>query len=240
MLKCYTGFGDYMKRFRKRCLKSLFLLLFVVMTIVATELTVYVCTLPVRKNVATPSVCIDPGHGGHDSGATYKGRREKDDVLRLSLLVRDKLEAKGIKVYMTREDDTFKTLEERCAFANKKHCSLFVAIHRNSSEKGKGMEIWVKNTPEKIDYFLAESILNQLNASGHITKARGVKTGYIKNADGNYYVNAHTKMPSCLAEIGFVTSEEDNQLFDKYLEEYAERIALGITETLTKFANETS
>lgn len=229
-----------MKRFRKRCLNSIFLLLFVFLTVVATMLTVYVCTLPIRKVVEVPSVCIDPGHGGHDSGATYEGRLEKDDVLRLSLLVRDKLEAKGIPVYMTREDDTFRTLDERCTFANQKHCALFVSIHRNSSEKGKGMEMWVKNTPEKVDYFLAETILSNLNTSGHITKARGIKTGYIKNADGNYYVNAHTKMPSCLAEIGFVTSPEDNELFDTYLEEYAECIASGIEATLLKFINEVS
>ena len=53
------------------------------------------------------SVCLDAGHGGEDCGATYGDRLEKDDNLRLTLLVRDKLEANGIKVYLTREDDTY-------------------------------------------------------------------------------------------------------------------------------------
>lgn len=40
-------------------------------------------------------------------------------------------------------------------------------------------------------------------------------------------------MPSCLVEAGFVTSDEDNALFDENLDAYALAIALGIYETLT-------
>lgn len=177
------------------------------------------------------SVCIDAGHGAHDSGAVNGARLEKDDNLHLALSVREKLEAKGIKVYMTREDDTFLSLDERCRAANKKKCTLFVALHRNSAESGSGVEMWIQNTPTDTDWALAENMLNALSET-EISKARGIKTGYAKNADGNYYVNAHTDMPSCLAEIGFITSEKDNELFDKNLDAYAEALANGIEKTL--------
>ncbi|MGN0561123.1 MAG: N-acetylmuramoyl-L-alanine amidase [Candidatus Fimenecus sp.] len=178
------------------------------------------------------SVCLDAGHGGEDSGATYGERLEKDDNLRLTLLVRDKLEANGIKVYFTREDDTYLTLAERCQIANRKRCTLFIALHRNSSDSGGcGVEMWVKNTPSDTEWALAENMLSALEDAG-ISKARGVKSGYAKNADGNYYVNAHTNMDSCLAEIGFITSDEDNALFDENLDAYADAIANGILETL--------
>lgn len=177
------------------------------------------------------SVCLDAGHGGEDSGATDGERLEKDDNLRLTLLVRDKLQANGIKVYLTREDDTFLTLEERCQIANRKRCTLFVALHRNSAQSGSGVEMWVKNTPSDTEWALAENMLSALEDAG-ISKARGVKSGYAKNADGNYYVNAHTNMPSCLAEIGFITSDEDNVLFDENLDAYADAIAKGIIKTL--------
>ncbi|MGN0554807.1 MAG: N-acetylmuramoyl-L-alanine amidase [Candidatus Fimenecus sp.] len=178
------------------------------------------------------SVCLDAGHGGEDCGATYGERLEKDDNLRLTLLVRDKLEANGIKVYVTREDDTYLTLAERCQIANRKRCTLFVALHRNSSDAGgNGVEMWVKNTPSDTEWALAENMLSALEDVG-ISKARGVKSGYAKNADGNYYVNAHTNMDSCLAEIGFITSDEDNALFDENLDAYADAIAKGILETL--------
>ena len=178
------------------------------------------------------SVCLDAGHGAHDVGAVNGERYEKDDNLRLALLVRDALEEKGVKVYMTRSDDTFLSLQERCDYANRRNCTLFVALHRNSAENGKGVEIWVQNTPGKIDWALAENILFQMEGVG-ISENRGVKTGYVHNPDGNYYVNAHTKMPSCLVEAGFVTSDEDNALFDENLDAYAQAIALGICETLT-------
>lgn len=182
------------------------------------------------------SVCLDAGHGGEDCGAIYGERLEKDDNLRLTLLVRDKLEENGIKVYLTREDDTYLTLEERCKIANRKHCTLFVALHRNSSESGgNGVEMWVKNTPSDTEWAVAENMLSALEDAG-ISKARGVKSGYAKNADGNYYVNAHTNMDSCLAEIGFITSDEDNALFDENLDAYANAIAKGIIKTLEEIS----
>lgn len=177
------------------------------------------------------SVCLDAGHGGEDCGATFGERLEKDDNLQLTLLVRNKLQENGIKVYLTREDDTFLTLEERCQIANRKRCTLFVALHRNSAQSGSGVEMWVKNTPSDTEWALAENMLSALEDAG-ISKARGVKSGYAKNADGNYYVNAHTNMPSCLAEIGFITSDEDNALFDENLDAYADAIAKGIIKTL--------
>ncbi len=177
------------------------------------------------------SVCLDAGHGAHDSGAVHGERLEKDDNLRLALSVREKLEAKGVKVYMTREDDTFLSLDERCRVANKKKCTLFVALHRNSAESGNGVEMWIQNTPTDTDWALAENMLNAL-ADTEISKARGIKTGYAKNADGNYYVNAHTDMPSCLAVFGFITSNTYNSLFDENLDAYAEALANGIEKTL--------
>ncbi len=183
------------------------------------------------------SVCLDAGHGGDDCGAVNGDRLEKDDNLRLTLLVRDRLQAQGIKVYLTRSDDTYLTLQERCDIANRKKCTLFVALHRNSAESGSGVEMWVKNTPSDTEWALAENMLNGLSEVG-ISKARGVKSGYAKNADGNYYVNAHTDMPSCLAEIGFITSDKDNELFDENIEAYAEAIAEGILKTLKETVQE--
>ena len=214
------------KRQNIRFVRTLFLVLIAVVLVGGTILAVYI-----HDSAPEISVCLDRGHGDHDPGAVSGDRQEKDDNLRIALLVRDNLEAKGIRVYMTRDDDTFLSLEERCALANKKKCALFVALHRNSAESGNGVEVWVENTPEKVDWALAENILNGLSEAG-ISKARGVKSGYVHNPDGNYYVNAHTKMPSCLVELGFITSDTDNALFDEHLNDYAKEIADAIEKTL--------
>ena len=47
-------------------------------------------------------IVLDAGHGGFDNGASYMGRAEKDDVLRLTLAVGKKLQEAGYSIYYTR------------------------------------------------------------------------------------------------------------------------------------------
>lgn len=178
----------------------------------------------------TAQVVIDAGHGGSDVGAEYNGRYEKDDNLAVALLVAEKLEEKGIDVELTRDDDTFISLENRCKIANKKQAELFVSLHRNSADGARGVEIWVSSDKPDKDTLLAENIMQNLDEAG-ISQNRGVKYGYAQG-DGNYYVNSHTDMPSCLVELGFMNSEEDNALFDQNLDSYAEAIAEAIEISL--------
>ena len=53
------------------------------------------------------TIALDAGHGGSDSGAVYKSRKEKDDTLRLTRAVGQILENSGINVYYVREDDEY-------------------------------------------------------------------------------------------------------------------------------------
>ena len=178
------------------------------------------------------TVCIDPGHGGSSSGATLGSRLEKDDTLRLSLLVRDILEERGYTVVMTRDNDSDVSLADRCKIANKARASLFVSIHRNSSTSpdATGMEMWVHSSNPTDDTLLAQNILDCLDTL-NITN-RGIHSGYRDGADMNYYINRHTKMPSVLAEIDFISNKNDNKNYDENIDEYALAIANGIEMTL--------
>lgn len=178
-------------------------------------------------------VVIDPGHGGKDYGAIYGERNEKDDNLKLALLVYDKLKEMGIDAELTRDNDKKISLEKRCAFANRKRAVLFVSLHRNSADGAKGVEIWIDNGENKDtekDRKLAETVLLKLDEAG-ISQNRGVKEGYARG-EGNYYVNSHTLMPSCLVELGFINSETDNTMFDENIEEYADAVAEAIADNL--------
>ena len=75
---------------------------------------------------------IDPGHGGVDSGASYKGRRECDDVLKLSLRVGELLKNNNENVYYTRSIDTTISLAERSNKENNGNYDYFISIHRNA------------------------------------------------------------------------------------------------------------
>ncbi|MGN0573701.1 MAG: N-acetylmuramoyl-L-alanine amidase [Acutalibacteraceae bacterium] len=176
----------------------------------------------------TAQVVIDPGHGGTDVGAEYNGRFEKDDNLALAILVNEKLNEMGIDSVLTRDKDKQISLEKRCKIANKKKADVFVSLHRNSADGAKGVEIWAGSDKPEKDTALAESILSGLDEVG-ISQNRGVKFGYARG-DGDYYVNSHSDMPSCLVELGFINSETDNELFDENTDAYAEAIARSIAD----------
>ncbi len=90
-------------------------------------------------------VVIDPGHGGHDPGAIGRyGTKEKDVTLKLALLVKKKLEARGISVVLTRSRDVYVSLEERTAIANSAGADVFISIHANASRnrRVRGVEAY--------------------------------------------------------------------------------------------------
>jgi len=88
-----------------------------------------------------PLVVIDPGHGGPDPGASGENIREKTVVLGLARALRDRLVAEGgIRVAMTREDDTLVVLEERAEIARALGADLFISIHADSAGEQQGVE----------------------------------------------------------------------------------------------------
>ena len=81
-----------------------------------------------------PLVVIDPGHGGHDPGAKDEGVEEKALTLALAKALRDELlDAGGIRVALTRDDDRFLVLEERSEIARQLGADLFLSIHADSA-----------------------------------------------------------------------------------------------------------
>src|SRR5262249_49265302 len=79
-------------------------------------------------------IVLDAGHGGHDSGATGPtGLAEKDLVLEVTRRVAKLVEVDlGVRVLLTRSDDTFIPLRDRTSTANRERADLFVSIHANA------------------------------------------------------------------------------------------------------------
>jgi N-acetylmuramoyl-L-alanine amidase len=83
------------------------------------------------------TIVLDPGHGGHDTGAIGPtGLMEKDVVLdlasRLRRLLQDRL---GVRVLMTRTEDEFVSLADRSAFANRAKADFLISLHVNAASK---------------------------------------------------------------------------------------------------------
>jgi N-acetylmuramoyl-L-alanine amidase len=86
---------------------------------------------PTRRH----KIMLDPGHGGHDPGASgIRGIEEKALVLALGKLLAAKLQDRlPVEVTFTRTQDVYVPLEERTARANAAQADLFVSIHANAS-----------------------------------------------------------------------------------------------------------
>lgn len=86
-------------------------------------------------DASRPLVVIDPGHGGKDPGAGTGSLKEKALTLALALALRDELLAKGgIRVALTRADDSYVLLPERSAIARRLGADLFISIHADSTD----------------------------------------------------------------------------------------------------------
>lgn len=172
------------------------------------------------------TVVIDAGHGGSDFGATYNGRKEKDDNLNLALAVGDILKQNGVNVYFTRTSDVYNTPYEKAVMGNNSGADFFVSIHRNSvpeNNTSTGVETLVYDD-SGVKAEMARNINANLAALGFGNR------GVIERP--NLVVLRRTKMPAVLVEAGFINNDKDNELFDTKFNEIAQAIADGILETI--------
>jgi len=116
------------------------------------------------------TVVLDVGHGGHDPGAVASWAHEKEVVLAVALRVRTRLEAEGVHVIMTRDDDTFLSLQERSTFATTDR-NIFVSIHANGADSSSahGIETFVFGRP--LDPGQIERAIRE-NGGGDVGAAR--------------------------------------------------------------------
>ncbi len=100
---------------------------------------------PATRRLAT--IAIDPGHGGEDPGAIgRRGTMEKDVVLRIGQLLRERVNAEpGMRAYMVREADYFVPLAQRVAKARRVQADLFVSIHADAfvEARARGASVYV-------------------------------------------------------------------------------------------------
>jgi len=189
-------------------------------------------------------VVIDAGHGGLDKGAESRnGTYESDINLAIARFLKTELQARGIGVTMTRENQDWlasplarnkkkSDMEARRKIIERVKPNLIISIHLNSfpaDSSVRGLQTFYDKvgTTSKI---YAEAIQDEFNKSP-LAVNRGAKIG-------DYYILDSTAFPAVLVECGFLSNADDERLLNtnEYQRIIAYYIATAIAVTQIKQA----
>ena len=115
-------------------------------------------TTPRHSGEGPLRLVLDPGHGGIDPGAEKGGVVEKDLMLSFARELKEALiRAGGFEVVMTRDDDSFVSLERRVALAHQLGGDLMISLHADSVTEGQATGVTA--------YLLSESASDKASAA---------------------------------------------------------------------------
>jgi N-acetylmuramoyl-L-alanine amidase len=196
------------------------------------------------ENVNT--VILDPGHGGHDNGATCSLGMEKDFALDVAFRARDILQERGFRVYLTRTGDYFVPLEQRTRYANAYKNAIFISIHFNAGGTAatgvetytlapQGVPSMAADGPRVTDYQRcagnsrdAENMALATATHSALVAYSGMYDRGIKRA--RFVVIRDITIPGVLIEGGFVSSSVDSRKLGttQYRQQMAHCIAVAV------------
>jgi N-acetylmuramoyl-L-alanine amidase len=184
---------------------------------------------PVRPPLPMASlICLDPGHGGRDPGAPGRsGAAEKHVNLTIALLTADILRSRGVRVILTRTDDSFVELNDRPAIASRERADLLVSIHADASSNpsADGFTAYVSRSASGRSVSAAQAILYHMAASG--SSNRGMRRA-------DYRVLVRSACPAVLVELGYLSNQYEAMRLAEpaYQGQLAQAIADGVIEFL--------
>lgn len=186
-----------------------------------------------------PVVVVDAGHGGRDPGAvrTYGSGRvrvqvqEKDLNLDVALEVSRLLGDGGVRVVMTRTDDSTVSLDERVKIADQTSPALMVSIHADAHKNSdaNGFTVYVGKNALPASLTAAKEIERRLAKTG--VYGRGVR-----RHEKPIRVLVVPKCPSVLVEMGYLSNEREAAKLRQA--DYRLMLAKAITEGIMDFLEE--
>lgn len=207
---------------------------------IATFGTTNIVTNDSEKDENKKIVVIDPGHGGFDPGKVgVNDVLEKDINLSISKKLKEKLEAEGIEVLMTRSEDCGlysstdsnkkrTDMQKRVEIINTSNAAIAVSIHQNSfsQESSKGAQVFYHESSEKgkvLGETLQEVIKSEIADGNH----------RVAKSNDSYYMLRKTQCPLVIVECGFLSNYEEAKLLTE--DEYQDKMATAILDGIKKY-----
>ncbi len=175
-------------------------------------------------------ICLDPGHGGRDSGCYQNGIAEKVPNLAIGLRLHDLLIGAGHAVFLTRGGDDYMELTNRGCYSVGANADLFVSVHHDDASPSttrRGCSSFVRfeayrngmDLGSKITHALVETFDHGL-AYGTWCQKHWVNLGVLRGCNNDGLVTATVVECACLSNA------EDAALVRSA--GYVERAALAI------------
>jgi N-acetylmuramoyl-L-alanine amidase len=203
---------------------------------------------PKEGPLAGAVVVVDPGHGGQRYSRSYTGgtrgvvsrQTESELNLRVAVELARVLREKGATVHLTREADyrlsregssNKDELHARIDFFEHHACHFFLSVHHNAGgPKATGHTALYKHNAA--DDTLYEALARDVNDALE-GAVQGPKLRLIK---GSYHILRETPIPGTIAEAGFLTNREFDELSSRpdYPRKEAEAIARGAAKYWTE------
>lgn len=158
-------------------------------------------------------VAIDPGHGGRDSGAVCDPLVEKRLNREFADILVQVLSTKH-EIILTRVQDGYVGLRERCRIANSLQADVFISCHHNASQPHRAQGYEILYYPHSgLGKAFATKIVKKLQTRLRM-KCRGAKCGWYRGQVGKHLtVLRRTRMPAIIIEAGFLDNKHDRDAF---------------------------
>lgn len=182
---------------------------------------------PSTSSLSGVKICVDPGHGGSDSGAVGRDTYEKTVNLQQAEKIAAELRKRGATVIMTRTADTYFSLDQRVQIADANQCDLFLSVHHNSAGKDakpNGFQTYYNNP---FSQPLAQAIQSQVNT---VRPNTGWNLYNGPCPHYNFRVTRSKQRPGVLLECGYMSnpSDEAAAMNSAHQQKIAEAVAQGV------------
>lgn len=188
----------------------------------------YVISVKNPQDVYSKVLLLDAGHGGSDPGASGNGLTEKNLTLTIMQKVANYLDGSGIKVYVTRNSDTYPTNSSRAQSANA-IADAMVSIHMNSgSAVANGTEVLYKNHSNDTGSNLTSLKLAQLIQNSIVSATGNTNRGTKLRTD--LLILNTTTVPAVIVETVFISNPGDALKISQ--EDYQNKVAKAIADAI--------
>ena len=191
-----------------------------------------------------PTIILDAGHGGIDSGCvSINGAEEKDINLNILLKLREMLKITGFQVEVTRDTDRSihdtgitglgnqkkSDMENRLKIINSFDNAVFVSIHQNQFTDSKyyGAQMFYPRESARSEH------LASIMQGNFVSLLQPENQRETKPVDSEIYLLHNANCPAVMAECGFLSNAEEAAKLES--EEYQSQVAFTLYKSLCDY-----